>query len=169
VEGRKVSGRRLVAHGDHHEAEIEYWKPVPNAGPIDARPKKPAQPGEREIEEALRMMDSGEWAEARGRHFVAVYAIMFRKVYGITVGSELSTKRSWELASSRATRLLTSEFADDPADLAEYMRWLWARELGREKWRRQNRQDGGMLSLELCFSGRLVTEWRLNEARHGSR
>lgn len=114
---------------------------------------------EREVE---RMVDEHCWDGARGTHFVALHSMLHRRVYGVDPGYGA---RERMLAAGAAARALGAEFGDDPAAMAEFVRWSWVREQGREKWRRANGREGGRLGWRLQFSGSLVADYRIDLAR----
>lgn len=112
-------------------------------------------------------MQLGDWANATPRDFVVLYAILHERVYGVAA-SELTPAERLHAAGA-AARMLAREFAGDPNEMAEFMRWAWQREAVREKWRRDNNRDGGRIGWRLMFNGSLLTDWRLERTRRHAR
>jgi len=115
--------------------------------------------------EAAAMMRSGDWAEAMGRHYLALYLILHERVYGVDAG--LTEEECFE-AATMANHLLESDFDEDPGALVRFVAWTWSREQEREEWRRKNHRDGGAVGWRLQFSGRLLRDYRLAARRHGA-
>lgn len=119
----------------------------------------------RATREAVLMMESGDWSAAVPRHFVALYALLHEKVYGVRADELTPSARL--VAAGLARGMCDRLFGGDPGEMAGYMRWVWAREKDREAWRRANQKDGGRIGARLVFGGALVTEYRLHLARTG--
>jgi len=117
--------------------------------------------------EASRMMASGDWSDATASHLVALYASCHMRVYGIEA-TELEASAKERLAAAGvAARLLRAQFDDDAGEMADFIRWVWIRENGREKKRRAEGTSGGRIGWRLQFNGTLLTEWRLDKMRRG--
>lgn len=121
------------------------------------------------LNEAREMRESGDWSAAHARHFVALYTQLHVRVYGVPAfeldGSPSASKARLH-ATGAALRVLEREFNGDTAMMAEFMRWVWNREIGREKWRREQAHSGGRISWNFQFDGgKLVTDWRLDHQR----
>lgn len=108
-------------------------------------------------------MQATEWEDAEPKHFVALYAWLYHKVYGFECAL-LQGGDDAARACGGARRCL-SEFADDATEFASYMRWLWARETAHERYRRDNKQEGRVMSWHLSFSTKMVVEYRIQKAR----
>ena len=120
----------------------------------------------RAASETMAMMASGDWSRALGRHFVALFDVLHRRVYGVDAGLD-STDCFW--AASMAKRLQDGTFGGDPGALVAFVKWTWERELSREKYRRENGRDGGQIGYRLQFGTRLVTDYRIAmERRKGA-
>lgn len=120
---------------------------------------------ERLAEEVSKMVLSGDWSTATPRHFVALYVWLHREVYGIDdAGLTLKVRVTAAILSAK---MLRDFFAEDQGAMAAYLRWAWRREHSREKWRRENRRSGGVLTWYALFSGKLLTDYRLQLARSG--
>ncbi len=117
--------------------------------------------------EAVRRMRSGEWEGAGTLAFVALYAHLHEGVYGCAPAD--LDPRTRLAATNMARRMLDREFDEDPAALAEFMRWCWKREAANEKWRRENARDGRRISWRLQFSSSLLTDYRVDLARAKAR
>lgn len=110
-----------------------------------------------------RMIKSGDWSDATPRDFVALYAMLHNRVYGVEPEDLTSSTRLY--AASLAHKLLDRSFGGDQGEFAGFIRWVWIREEGREKWRRQNNVSGGRISWRLQFNGALVADWRIDRVR----
>lgn len=114
---------------------------------------------------AQNMMASGDWEEALPRDFVALYAILHERVYGVEA-CELDSKTRL-YASGMAKRLLEKQFDGDPGALAAFMRWIWIREKQRHA-QRLERGDTFRISWKYQFAGgALVSDYRLHMMTHG--
>ncbi len=117
----------------------------------------------RAANEMNRMVAEQDWSGAQGKHFVALYAFLHLRVYGVESADLGSSERVY--ASGAATRMLEREFGGDGAQMAEFMRWCWQREKKTEAWRRANHRSGRRVSWRLQFGGVLLTDWRVEVAR----
>jgi hypothetical protein len=109
-------------------------------------------------------LDTGDWTGARPKHFVRLYGMLHRRVYGVEA-RELRNSLTMRAATRFATMQFQNEFNSDPVEMADFMRWCWERELGREEWRRRNGRSGGRIEWRLQFGPSLVTDWRIDVAR----
>lgn len=114
--------------------------------------------------EADAMRRENDWGAARARHFVALYALLHRHVYGVEPG-EL-TGRTWTAACLAASRLHGREFGGDGAKLVSFMAWAWKRE---KRAAARGGEDRRRLGWRLQFSSTLVTDWRVEMARSKER
>lgn len=119
------------------------------------------------IGETERMMGTADWTRAVPRHFVALYAILHHSVYGI-MAAELTPKIR-AFAAGTADRMLYTHFGGNQGEFAQMMRWVWMREKDREEWRRAQKKPGGRVGWKLMFGGALLTDWRVEKLRMGSR
>jgi hypothetical protein len=117
----------------------------------------------RTVEETAKMMQTGEWEGATGRHFSALFTILFHRVYKVDADMT-SQDRAW--AAGLANKMLREKFSDNAGEMAGFMRWCWQREESREKWRRDNSQSGSVMSWRWQFNTKLYTEWRVDMMRH---
>jgi hypothetical protein len=142
------------------------------APPKAKAPRKPPTTDRRRrqqyAEEAEDIRGRRAWAEMRPGHFVALYVACHERVYG-AAPTELDVGRTHALAVLAASRLLKQEFHEDPARMFDFLRWAWDREEAREKWRRDNRREGGRIGWRLQFGAALVTDYRVEASRrkHG--
>lgn len=107
--------------------------------------KAHARPQARVAAELSEMMSSGDWSNALPVHLVALYAFCHEHVYGVRP-AELD--RSGKLgarermgAVSSAKKLVLDEFAGDVVEAVGFVRWVWHREGGREKWAREKKVE----------------------------
>lgn len=117
--------------------------------------------------ETEEMIRSGEWDDATPRHMVALYALMHEKVYGIEA-VDLDSQARYKM-TMMANTFIKREFSDNVVDAVEFFRWMWGREMGHEKYRRENATDGRRLTAYLMFSNKLLPDFRLHLVRKQSR
>lgn len=117
-------------------------------------------------EQVSEMMNEGRFAEARGRHFVALYVQLHESVYGVEP-LELMQGDAWSGAASAADRMLKSEFRGNAPDMIEFVRWVWKRERAVEKKRRSDGGGNGRrIGWRLQFMQRhLLTDFRVEMSR----
>lgn len=118
---------------------------------------------ERTKQEAKQMLEDDEWDKCEARHMIALYEEVHLLCYSVADASLDSQSRY--KAVRTADCFVKREFSGNFAKAMAYFRWLWQRESGREKWRRENSREGGHLSWYAVFSGKLLTEYRLYLAR----
>lgn len=118
---------------------------------------------ERKLEEVGRMLRDGKWEEATPIHFVALYVDLFYRVYG-TLPLDLGPKDR-VLACKIAGSMLQRNFGGDRLKMSRFMAWTWTTEKQTEAWRRENGRDGGMIGWQYQFSNKLMTKYRVAEAR----
>lgn len=107
---------------------------------------------------------SGDWGDAAPSMLVALYEWLHREVYGVAP-AELDG-RAWAFATAAAKKLVATEFAGDMADVVDFMKWVWKREEGRERWRREHNRDGSRIGWRLqFFPGYLLTDYRISKSR----
>lgn len=134
----------------------------------ERRKKKPrtiaAAMFDRSLVEVEEMARTGDWDQARSGHLVALYDRMHRKCYGIEA-VELGPTERYN-AAMMASNMVKRHFGGDFPEAAEFMRWVWVKEIKDEKWRReQGRFDNRRIGYRLMFSGTLITDYRLFLAR----
>lgn len=133
--------------------------------PRSERPKKTTMAAavfDRARAEMQAMIDSQNFAGCSARHIVALYDLMHVKVYGVEVSMSGSERHTYTL---RAGGFIKREFSGDYTKAIAFFRWLWAREMGREKWRRETGNEGGRLDIGQSISGKSITDYRLALAR----
>ena len=119
------------------------------------------------LEETAGMLERGEWSEAKGKHFVALFAELHFRVYGVAC-DELGPKER-VFATKLANDMLANEFEGKPEEMARFVAWLWSREKGREEWRRENRRSGSRITWRTQFGVRAVlTDYRIDQARRAA-
>jgi hypothetical protein len=113
------------------------------------------------IVEAAERRRSDDWDGAKPRHLVALYLILHSWCYGVEAEEVVGV--AWNAAVSAAGKLLRDEFDDKIEEAVEFIRWVWKRERGREKWRRENGGGGGgRVGWRLMFAQRsFVTDYRV--------
>jgi hypothetical protein len=117
---------------------------------------------------AHEMMSKGDWTQAWPRDFVAAYAILHKEIYEIEP-AELTPEIRYR-ACALAQNLLKKEFHDDKNLLADFIRWTWTREEGREKWRRENQRPGGRIAWQAQFmASNILSDWRVDHVRRGKK
>lgn len=100
------------------------------------------------------------WDGMTAGKLVALYWLCHEKVYGV-VPVEIDRATTWEQVMKIAGSMVKRHFDDDVERAVVFMRWVWTREQGREKWRRDNKRDGYRLTWRNQFSqDYLITDWR---------
>ena len=123
------------------------------------------------LQEAAAQLDAfiaaERWGAARPIHFVVLYARMHERVYRVPpVWTAEDRRRAGFLASAA----LSKEFGGDGAAMAEFMRWVWRRELRKVKWCRDNDHERTKtISWRYQWGGVFLTEYRAWEKEYGSR
>lgn len=113
---------------------------------------------ERALYEVRTMMATHEWATFTARHVVALFDVMYHKAYGI---EPVLTAVERHRFTMQASQFAKREFAGDYDALLDFYQWLWAREMEREKWRRENGREGGSLSMWAMVSSQTLNDYRL--------
>lgn len=114
-----------------------------------------------ELEEMLK---AGQIAKATGRHFVALYADLYCRVYEVPPEDLGSKERVY--AAKLANDMLAKDFGGDAEKFADFVGWTWTREKGREDWRREYGRKGSRISWRVQFSQRsLFAEYQLDKHR----
>jgi len=138
-------------------------------GPIT--PKKKRKPNakallDRALDE-LPKQAASDWAKAEPRHFVALYAHCHEHTYGVFPAEIV---RAYPMAVRAALRMLEQEFGGFSVKFADYMRWVWNRELDIEKKARKNGNHRRRVTWQLCFvPDYLLTDFRLEKIRENDR
>lgn len=117
--------------------------------------------------EVDKMLRSGDWDGAGARHLVALYDRMHERCYGFEPAELGPTERF--NAGMLAGSMLKARFDGDIELMVNFVLWVWDREIGREKWRREEKKSGGRIGVRLMFSGSLYSDWRADLARTGKR
>lgn len=146
---------------DARRAALEF------AGEQKSRAKKAKTIGDsafmKTLEQVGEMLKTGKWAEATGRHFVALYADLYFRVYGL-LPADLGPKER-VFATKLANTMLERQFQGDREEMSKFMAWTWTEEKRREQWRRENNRDGGIIDWRYQFSAKIVQSYRMAQAR----
>lgn len=138
---------------------------------LDRRKAKPktiaAGVFSRALAEVDEMLRSGDWEGATAKHLVALYDRMHERCYGFEP-EELGPSERFS-AALLAGNMLRHRFDGDVTNMVNFMLWAWERELGTEKWRRENKVAGRRIGVRLMFSGNLLSDYRVDLARRGVR
>ena len=110
--------------------------------------------------EAIALASEGRWSGASARHFVAHYAHLHARLYGIEA-AELDPATRYK-AARLVEHLLDKEFGGDRDLLASFCRWLWTRERSRHEFQKANNRPLTRLTWNAAFSAYKITDWRLN-------
>lgn len=112
-------------------------------------------------EEVAARARTGAWEGTDPKEFVALYAAMHLKVYGVAC-AELD-KGVRFLVSVKARGMLEQQFGGDAAEMAAFVRWTWQ----REEWKEKNgKNEGGWrVTPWQQFNGKILTDYRLDLAR----
>lgn len=123
------------------------------------------------LQEAAAQLDgfiaAESWGGAKPVHFVVLYARMHERVYRVPpVWTTEDRRRACFLASAA----LSKEFGGSGEAMAEFMRWVWRRELRKVKWCRDNDHERTKtISWRFQWGGIFLTEYRAWEKEYGSR
>lgn len=112
-----------------------------------------------------RMVKENRWEAARPIHLVALYLRCHLQCYGVEAADCGPEERLQ--ACGVAGKMLERDFVNDPPAMVDFMRWVWQRETGAEKWRRENHRSGRRVTWMLQFSQRLVVDYKLDWRRTG--
>jgi hypothetical protein len=115
------------------------------------------------LDEVKSMLAGGTFATATGPHFVALYADLHFRVYGVEAVDLGPKERVY--ASKLAGDLLEKDFRGSRDDMARFVSWTWTREKSREQWRRDHARSGGRVSWRFQFGRELLTDFRIADAR----
>lgn len=118
------------------------------------------------IEETKVMIANGDFEGCGARHLVALYSLMHDKVYGVEPVMSSSERHT---AVLRMGGFVKHHFGGDFQQAVAFYRWVWTREIGREKWRRENKREGSRLSIGLLMSGSIITDYRVALSRNRTR
>lgn len=115
--------------------------------------------------ETEQMMKSGDWDKCAVRHLVALYDIMHEKCYGVEDASLGPAERY--NATMMAANLTRHEFDGKFVEVIEFMRWVWKRELSKEKWLRENNKPLSRRVTYYDMFGKklLLTDYKIYLAR----
>ncbi len=119
------------------------------------------------LDEATEMLAKGDWAAAKSLHFVALYADLHFRVYGVEAGDMGSKERVY--AAKMAKDMLAKDFGGSPDAMARFVAWTWSRERGIETWAREKGVGRGRVTWRDQFGRKLLTMFRLDEARKARR
>lgn len=124
---------------------------------------------EESLTEAAAMMSSAEWGDAKPRHFVALWAMCHERVYKASAVGELAGL-GWRAAVKAAAVMLRDEFEGEAQRMAEYVRWCWLREEGKERWcKERGYARRARVTWRHQFGSAMLADWRVEMARKGKR
>jgi hypothetical protein len=128
----------------------------------DGRPQPATKTGmRRTLQRVEEMRLSNNWLMARPTDLVALYWWCHEQTYGVPP-NEL--RDDWMPAASAASKLIKEVGSVD--ETVEFIRWTWAQEQEREKWRRDNGREFGRVTWRDQFQKRaLLTSYRIREIR----
>lgn len=112
-------------------------------------------------------MAEGDWSTASEGHYVALYVVLHHKVYGLKP-AELDDGAQY-FQAMRAAKAFYASTSLAPDDMVDFLRWTWAREEGRERWRRDNAKDGQRVGWRLQFGGAMLSDYRVDKLRRNGR
>lgn len=112
--------------------------------------------------------DEKRWNELNAPLFLALYAWLHIQVYGVDPSDEL-TGKSGLAALNAAKRMLDADFNGHPGDMLMFVRWVWYREVEREKWRAANNRQGGRISWRYQFSAQLLNDYKVMKRKNTAR
>jgi hypothetical protein len=106
---------------------------------------------------------NNDWSTARAIHFVALYLKMHLEIYGVEAADCGPEERLQ--AAGIAGKMLEREFGGEPERMVDFVHWVWKREAGAERWRRENGREGRRISWMLQFSSKLLLDYKVNYRR----
>ena len=112
--------------------------------------------------ETREAMKTGDWSECTARHVLAYWAIAHELVYGV-IPSSTGPERAE--AVMRLGAEVKRQFGGDVGRAANFLRWLWTRERGREAWYRREGRSVRPIGWRWMMSSQNVTEYRVDAAR----
>lgn len=115
---------------------------------------------ERAVRAASEMLVSGDAAKATPIHFVALFTILFERVYGFEPMDLTPQTRmaACGMASSLARAVFGFPEGGGEKTMA-YVAWVWEREREREEWRKKNGKGGQTLGWRLVFGRALLNDY----------
>lgn len=134
------------------------------------RPKKLATKEEERAEvvaDALNMWDAAEMVNAKAKHFVAVYSVMYARIYEVEcMEMAVAAKRA---AACRAVTKLIADRLSGPEECAEYMAWVFKREFVRTRsFAKQGKTNPWRLTWsQLFLPGRVLEDYTLSRLKTG--
>lgn len=105
-----------------------------------------------------------EWDKAEPIHFVELAAGFHERVYGVA-DEEMGAGKQRGMVVRIAASMLKSSFKGNAEEMAGFVKWAWKRERSREQWRRDQKREGGRLSVRGLFSRRLLTDYKVAKSR----
>ena len=112
------------------------------------------------IDDARRRATTGEWENSKGSTFVGLYSLCHQMVYGVVPG-ELLDVPTFRAAAKHAARALHELFADDPAEVASFIRWTWEAEKRKNTWAQKMTIDRKRLGWKAQFSRSVQTDYQI--------
>jgi hypothetical protein len=111
-----------------------------------------------------------DWKGLTAGKLVALYWVFHEHVYG-TIPAELDRATVWTMAMKCAGGMVRDHFDGDVEMAVRFMRWVWHREIGKEKWKREkNIQGTKRITWQNQFRhDYLVSDWRAEKSRHQNR
>lgn len=121
------------------------------------------------VEIARSLSKSGEWDTASPARYsellVGLYIVCHEKVYTV-YPTELNPE-IFAVAVGAARKMLYDQFDGKVFDAVQFMRWLWTREIGKERWRKENAVEARRIDWRSQFSGAyFITDYRIHLARN---
>lgn len=155
-------------------ARMEAFVGKPNVRKAAERENKRRRtPGARRhetIEKVRERMRARDWTgEITATQLVALYWLCHEHVYG-TPPIELDKVGLWNRVCMLAATMVKTHFDGDYDRAIVFMRWVWAKEQGKEKWARENKKETRRISWQNQFvHGHLITSWRTAGIRSQNR
>ncbi len=121
----------------------------------------------RQIRETKEMMKSDDWSKAKASHLVALYSVLHEMVYGVAPELKGDDLKQAKMA---AGLFLKTKCGGSVPKAVEFLKWVWKKEKGTEKWRRENQVDGKVMGWPLMFRyPSLWTSYKVGQERrrHG--
>ncbi len=137
---------------------------------IDKMPRPKPRSRRTVAEEVAEMVRTQKWDQMRAAHFVELYALGHRQVYGVEAAELLGTGKASSNArkgaASAAERMLRQEFGGSALMMVRFFNWVWKREVQREQWAKENSRERGRLGWQVMIAGRaILTDYRAAQLR----
>jgi hypothetical protein len=138
----------------------------PKAPKPEGKPKASMTDGKflKVLDDLAVFVKTGRWDDARPIHFVALYADLHFRVYGVEPFDLDATTRVF--AAGLAGSLLARKFSGNKAEFQKFMAWTWTREKEREQYSKESgKTRNTRVGWQLQFGPRFLTDYLVEQGR----